>query len=424
MKQTGLKWCPFVPDDWDVLPAKQIFIKNKREVSEGDEVVTCFRDGEVTLRKNRRATGFTESEEFAGFQGVRVNDLVVHQMDAFAGSIGVSDSDGMCTSVYHCCTPIKEQNVHYFKYLLRYMAMSGYIASLGKGIRERSTDFSFNIFGRQLLVIPPIGTQNKIARYLDNKISEINAGIADREKERSLLKLFKRAKVTEVVMRGLQKNVHLKDSGVAIIGLIPEHWEVRRIKDVVSEIFMGATPEYEYDEENENFIIGQRNNQSGSVTFDGVKYAKDGFFRTRSEYEFLRYGDVLLNTLGGGSVGRAGFYDLSSEKQVITDGHIMVLRSNSFNTKFMYYYLLSLREYLENLAIGSTNQAFFNISDIRMLHVVEPPIDEQQGIAEYLDGECRLIDEKCALIDEQIAKLQLLKRALVKEVVTGKRQIQ
>ena len=59
-----------------------------------------------------------------------------------------------------------------------------------------------------------------------------------------------------------------------------------------------------------------------------------------------------------------------------------------------------------------------------MLHVVEPPIDEQQGIAEYLDGECRLIDEKCALIDEQIVKLQLLKRALVKEVVTGKRQIQ
>ena len=53
-----------------------------------------------------------------------------------------------------------------------------------------------------------------------------------------------------------------------------------------------------------------------------------------------------------------------------------------------------------------------------------PPLHEQREIAEYLDEECRLIDEKCALIDEQIAKLQLLKRSLIREVVTGKRQIQ
>ena len=420
MKATGLSWCPMIPDNWEVLPAKEIFFKNKRDITDTDEVVTCFRDGEVTLRKNRRSTGYTESEEYAGFQGVRVNDLVIHQMDAFAGAIGVSDSDGMCTSVYHCCTPIGNHDVHYFKYLLRYMAFSGYIASLSKGIRERSTDFSYNVFRRQLLIIPPYDEQKKIAAYLEEKIAAINATIAARDEELKLLKKFKQSKIAEVVTHGLTPNVPTKSSP---LGQIPAHWEVKRVKDVVSEMFMGTSPDYEYEEENTNYVFGQRNNQLGYIDFSGIKYAKQSFFDERPDFEFLRYGDVLLNTLGGGSVGRAGYYNLDDGKKVITDGHIMVIRCNTYNTKYMYYYLLSQKAFLENLAIGSTNQAFFNISDIRVISLPCPPIGEQSEIAHYLGNECEKIDRKCKLIDEQIKKMQLLKRALINEVVTGKRQL-
>ena len=65
-----------------------------------DGVVTCFRDGVVTLRKNRRLSGFTEAIFEFGYQGVQKGDLVIHAMDAFAGAIGVSDSDGKSTPVY------------------------------------------------------------------------------------------------------------------------------------------------------------------------------------------------------------------------------------------------------------------------------------------------------------------------------------
>lgn len=73
---------------------KNLYQKMQRPTSDTDEVVTCFRDGTVTLRKNRRTTGFTESLKEIGYQGIRKGDLVIHVMDAFAGSIGVSDSDG------------------------------------------------------------------------------------------------------------------------------------------------------------------------------------------------------------------------------------------------------------------------------------------------------------------------------------------
>ena len=180
-KDSGVQWIGEIPNHWGKKRAKYMFIKNKRPPRPEDEVITCFRDGQVTLRKNRRLTGFTESEKYDGYQGIRKGDLVIHQMDAFAGSIGVSDSDGMGTSVYHCCTPTGDYNVYYYAHLIRQMALSGYIQSLYKGIRERSSDFSFSVFGNQFLVIPPLPEQEKIVNYIESKTLKIDAYVAERE---------------------------------------------------------------------------------------------------------------------------------------------------------------------------------------------------------------------------------------------------
>ena len=93
-KETSVPWLEQLPAHWKIERAKWLFQKMDRPVRESDEVVTCFRDGTVTLRKNRRMTGFTESLKEIGYQGIRRGDLVIHAMDAFAGAIGVADSDG------------------------------------------------------------------------------------------------------------------------------------------------------------------------------------------------------------------------------------------------------------------------------------------------------------------------------------------
>ena len=186
---------------------------------------------------------------------------------------------------------------------------------------------------------------------------------------------------------------------------------------------MGTSPVYEYEEDNNNFVFGQRNNQLDGINFDDIKFAKDSFFNERQEYEFLRYGDVLINTLGGGSVGRTGYYDKKDDVRVITDGHIMVLRSKTYDTRYMYYYLLSRKERLENMAIGSTNQSFFNVSDVRVIPIPKPSSLEQKQIAAYLDDRCAKIDAAVTIIDKQIDALKRLKRSLINEVVTGKRMV-
>lgn len=270
--------------------------------------------------------------------------------------------------------------------------------------------------------LPPLEVQQRIVSYLDNKTAKIDRDVSLLQKKRDAYTRLKSSIINRAVTRGINPNVKLKDSGVDWIGMIPENWEVRRIKDIASNVFMGKTPEYCL-EDNKNFIFGQRNNQVEGITFDGIKFGTDEFFKSRPKSEFLQYGDVLLNTLGGGSVGRTGYYNYRGENRVITDGHIMVIRSKVMDTRILYYFLSVRRRELENMAIGSTNQAFFNVSDIVTLFIPYPPTSEQHAIASYLDTHCSRIDHAISIVDKQIDAYTRLKKSLINEVVTGKRKV-
>lgn len=99
MKDSGIQWIGNMPVHWDVIRGKYILRYMQKPVREDDGVITCFRDGEVTLRSNRREDGFTMSDKEIGYQGIDVGDLVVHGMDGFAGSIGISNSRGKASPV-------------------------------------------------------------------------------------------------------------------------------------------------------------------------------------------------------------------------------------------------------------------------------------------------------------------------------------
>lgn len=201
LKLSGIPWIGSIPAHWDIKRGKSLFQEIYRDVRPEDGTVTCFRDGEVTLRTNRRTTGFTESEKEIGYHGVRVGDLVIHQMDAFAGSIGISDSDGKCSPICIVCRPLNEDEVDlgYYCQLLRVMAHSGFIQSLAKGIRERTTDFRYKTLVTLNFPVPPYIEQQHIAAYLDDKCGKIDAIIEKISTIIERLKELKRSLINEVV---------------------------------------------------------------------------------------------------------------------------------------------------------------------------------------------------------------------------------
>ena len=197
-KDSKIEWLGQIPKEWKCQKLKYTIFPQNRPVFSTDEIITCFRDGTVTLRKNRREDGFTVSFTEHGYQGVEIGDLVIHGMDAFAGAIGCSDSRGKTTPVVHVCTTTG--NNRFFMFFLRYMAYSNIFMDFSNGIRIRSSDFrNFTKLGIFDVLVPPIAEQNEIADYLDAKCAEIDGLIAKKEQLVKELESYKKSLIYEVV---------------------------------------------------------------------------------------------------------------------------------------------------------------------------------------------------------------------------------
>lgn len=198
MKDSGIGWIGTIPTAWKVSRIKYEILPLQRPVYPTDLVMTCFRDGEVTLRQNRREDGFTVSFTENGYQGVEVGDLVIHGMDAFAGAIGCSDSRGKITPVVHVCKTTG--NNRFFMYALRSMAMNDVLMSFAEGIRVRSSDFrNFNKLGKFRIAVPSVDEQNEIVAYLDSKCTEIDAIIALKKQQLEILSDYKNSIIYEYI---------------------------------------------------------------------------------------------------------------------------------------------------------------------------------------------------------------------------------
>ena len=197
MKDSGVQWIGNMPSHWEVIRGKYILRYMQKPVREDDGVITCFRDGEVTLRSNRREDGFTMSDKEIGYQGIDVGDLVVHGMDGFAGSIGISDSRGKASPVLNVLDT--DQCKRYIMYYLRSMAYSDVFLALATGIRVRSCDLRWNKLAELSYPVPPLNEQNAIVKHIDSVLSKADAVIADKKAQLATLDEYKKSLIFEYV---------------------------------------------------------------------------------------------------------------------------------------------------------------------------------------------------------------------------------
>ena len=197
MKDSGIEWIGLIPKHWKTIRGKYILKLLSKSVKEDDGVITCFRDGEVTLRSNRREDGFTMSDKEIGYQGIDVGDLVVHGMDGFAGAIGISDSRGKASPVLNVLDTI--QNKKYIMYYLRSMAYSNVFTAIATGIRVRSCDLRWNKLAELFYPIPSKKEQDEIVAYIDKKILDTNNLIESKKEQLDVLEQYKKSLIYEYV---------------------------------------------------------------------------------------------------------------------------------------------------------------------------------------------------------------------------------
>ena len=197
MKDSGIEWVGMAPQHWDFVKGKYCLKYMQKPVKDDDGVITCFRDGEVTLRSNRREEGFTMSDKEIGYQGIDAGDLVVHGMDGFAGAIGISDSRGKASPVLNVLD--SDANKKYIMYYLRSMAYGDVFVALATGIRVRSCDLRWNKLAELLYPIPPKKEQDEIVAYIDNQLQRANEIIKDKQEQLEVLLAYKKSLIYEYV---------------------------------------------------------------------------------------------------------------------------------------------------------------------------------------------------------------------------------
>lgn len=162
------------------VPIGRLLKKLERPAASGAGIVTAFRDGQVVGRWARRADGFTEATSHVGYQGVTVGDLVFHGLDGFAGAVGVSRDNGICSPVYHVCQANADVDLEYLALLLRSLGRSGFLEAYAWSVRQRAVDYrNWQTFGHLRVSVPERRTQTEGVRAYRTHESGVQLAMAD-----------------------------------------------------------------------------------------------------------------------------------------------------------------------------------------------------------------------------------------------------
>ena len=412
MKDSGVAWIGEMPEDWTVKRGKFTLKLLNRPVKETDDVITCFRDGEVTLRTNRRTDGFTVSVKEIGYQGIEPGDLVIHGMDGFAGSIGISDSRGKSSPVLVVCDT--DENKRYIMYYLRSMAYNDVFTALATGIRVRSCDLRWNKLAELPYILPSLEEQNQIVLAIESSTSKVDALISNVQAQIEKLKAYKQSLITEVVTKGLEPNVPMKDSGVEWIGEIPKCWNMVRGKALFEECDARS------DDGSEELLTVS---QYTGVTPRSQKSVNMFESTTLEGYKICEVGDIAANTmwLWAGAIG------VSEYRGVISPSY-NVYRQKEI--KYISSYLdcllripLLVQEYASRSTGIRASRLRLYPKDFMDIMFPVPPIEEQKTIMDILGKKIDMVNQMISIKQSKIEKLELYKRSLIYEYVTGKKEV-
>lgn len=266
--------------------------------------------------------------------------------------------------------------------------------------------------------IPSIGGQQRIVDYLDAKLGKINARIAVLERQQNAYARLKKSVIHQTVTRGLNPNVSLKDSGVEWIGMIPEHWAAKRLKDITT-----LNPQYKGDgcEGIVSYLPME------GLRLDSLDLQDIAFDEGKGKYTFFENGDLLIAKVTP-CFENCNIAIAKELKKGIGFGssEIFVLRTTSeINVRYLFYYVQTPSFQGEACTTMCGVGGLKRISPLfmRQRQIMLPPLSEQQAIADDLDEKCSKINAATESIGKQIDALKRLKRALINEVVTGQRAI-
>lgn len=272
------------------------------------------------------------------------------------------------------------------------------------------------------IIIPSFEEQTAIAEYLDTKTQAIDKKVSLLEKKIGYYQELRKSLINETVTMGLDKNVKLKDSGIDWIGKIPEHWEVKRIKDytyIKARIGWQGLRSDEFEQTGDYYCVTGTDFQNGQIDWSNCYHVEKERFEQDKKI-IIREGDLLITK--DGSIGKIAIVQSLPKPATLNSG-VFVTRPKlgKYLNKYMYW-ILNSSVFLDFIDLNKNGTTILHLYQnvFENFFYCLPPIKEQIEIADYLLEKTSKIDQIITNIQTQITTLKELRKTLINDVVTGK----
>jgi len=403
-KPSGVEWIGDIPEHWKVKKLKYVAQANpsnidKKSKEDEKEVRLCnyvdvykndFIDSKIDFM--RATASDNQIEKFTLNKGDVIATRDSETSDDIGNAALVVDELTNVVCGYHL-THIKpiQMNGNYLFRIFQTRYLNSYFEISANGV----TRFGLGVdkFNVAPILLPCQEEQIQIANYLDRKTAEIDDLIAKKEQLIKLLEEEKTAVINEAVTKGINPNAKLKDSGIEWLGKIPEHWEVKKLKWLIT--------------------IGS----GEGIKSEAIK--EFGAYPVYGGNGILGYSESFNNSDKVFIIGRVGAkcgnVRLVSDKKWISDNALLAYAKG--NLDFLMFTMQNLN--LNNLA-NKNAQPLITSTMVKEQIIAYPSIGEQTQIVNHIQKETTRIDKTIETTKNLIELLKEYRTALISEAVTGK----
>ena len=418
-KNSGVPWLGDVPEHWDVRRNK-LFMRevNERSKDGSEDLLTVSQYTGVTRRREKiTAEGalLTNAESLTGYKLVKPNDLVMNIMLAWNGSLGISAVEGIASPAYCVFRANNEVDPWFLHYLFRTPLFTGSFKTVSTGVVDSRLRLYPEVFFRLPSLLPPKEEQTAIVRFLDHAERRIRRFIRVKRQMIGLLKEQKQAIILQAVTHGIDPCVPMKASGMEWIGNVPDHWEVRRVKQL-AKILRGKfthrprnDPDF-YDGPYPFIQTGEVARAAKVITAYKQTLNEKGLAVSKM---FPR--GTLVMTIAA-NIGDVAVLDFEA---CFPDSVVGFVPGKAIDRDYLYYVFTCMKSELLREAPVNT-QGNLNIDRVGARTIPVPPLTEQANIVRFIEEGTIEIDNTIAVMLKEAELIREYRIRLITDVVTGK----
>lgn len=408
-----MQWLKEIPSHWEERKMKYCF-QERSEKNHPEEPVLCATQSQGVIPQSLYANRVVVvNKGFEGLKLVKEGDFVI-SLRSFEGGIEYAYYQGIISAAYTVLKPINPSESAFWRYLFKSFPYISLLQTCVTGIRE-GQNINYPLLSRRFIPVPPIHEQKRIVDFIESKTSSIDAYVAEKEKELQLLNELKEAEIANVVTRGLNPDVKMKDYNSLLTDSCPKHWSIMRNKS-----FLSLTGEKVGDRANDYTLLSLTT--KGVIVRD-VESGKGKFPKDFDTYQAVKKDELVFCLFDIDETPRT--VGLVETEGMVTGAYTALKVNKSIAIpEYVYYYYLcvdnikALKPYYSGLRKTVRADKFLQI------YIPLPPVEEQRAIVTYVEDKCAKVNTLIAELEAEIEYMKEYKQRLIADCVTGQVNVQ